>query len=100
MLKTHSTAQAATRHAGLTVHDLIRWLERMNGDALVVVVGREGGYQPLFHVEDMLLKLNVNGDPAFGPHEHPVAGEKPDCRAVLLVGEHPSFRRPMRPEAD
>ena len=69
----------------LTVSELKDWLAQFDGDMMVVVPGAEGGLQPLRDIRTTPVMLNVNSDPAFGPHDVPGHGAAADTRALVLL---------------
>jgi hypothetical protein len=68
----------------MTVYELIELLQDYPGGMRVVVAGYEGGFNDLANVKIIELKLNVNEEWYYGPHERPDDDAKGDEMAVLL----------------
>jgi hypothetical protein len=68
----------------MKVKELIGMLQAYDGEMLVVTSGYEGGYDEIAKTEEIELKLNVNEEWYYGPHERPDDDEKGDVKAVQL----------------
>ena len=66
----------------MNVTQLIKKLEKLDGDSRVVVSGYEGGFQDILKIKGAYLYLNVNSEESYcGPHDT----EKPDGSAHKKV---------------
>jgi hypothetical protein len=68
----------------MTVNELIKLLQTYPGNIRVVAAGYEGGYNDISNLEPIELKLNVNDEWYYGPHERPDDDAKGDETALLL----------------
>jgi hypothetical protein len=68
----------------MTVRELISLLQAYPGGMRVVVSGYEGGFNDIAHGEIIELRLNVNVEWYYGPHERPDDDAKGDEMALLL----------------
>ena len=71
--------------SGLTVGEMIAYLEKLDPLAPVLVPAENGGLEEIVLVTARGVRLNVNRADGFGPHEVPAFGEKPDTDAVLIL---------------
>lgn len=71
--------------SGLTVGEMIAWLEQLDPTAPVLVPAENGGLDEVVLVTALGVSLNVNRAEGFGPHEVTASGEQPDTDAVLLL---------------
>ncbi|MCX6848309.1 MAG: hypothetical protein NTY98_05270 [Verrucomicrobia bacterium] len=65
----------------ITVGQLIAHLQTCDPEMMVVVCGYEAGYSEVNLIRDTSLRLNVNKESYYGPHEKAEGGE---CFAVFL----------------
>jgi len=69
----------------MKVKELIEALEKMDSEKRVVIHGYEGGYADIEGIEEIKLKLNVNIEWFFGPHESVIGEDEVfDEEAVLI----------------
>jgi hypothetical protein len=68
----------------MTVNELIKLLQTYPGNIRVVAAGYEGGYNDVQDLEPIGLKLNVNEEWYYGPHERPDDDVEGDEIALLL----------------
>ena len=71
---------------GLTVDELRQRLAGFDAHAFVLLPGQEGGFHAIGQVQAFDVMMDVNKDPLFGPHGVPGKRQRPDARAVLLLG--------------
>ena len=69
----------------LTVDELVARLSQFGGTTRLMLRGPEGGFAPLCDLHETPVVLNVNSDPAFGPHDVPWEARPADTSAVVLV---------------
>ena len=67
----------------MTVLELIKILESKNPSSRVVVSGYEDGLSDIGNVRDIALKINVNSEDYYGPHEEVDSGE--DEKAIYIA---------------
>ena len=73
----------------LTVEELRQRLAGFDANAFVLLPGQEGGFHAIGQVQAFDIMMDVNKDPLFGPHDVPGKRQRPDARAVVLLGGRP-----------
>lgn len=77
--------KASNGFSGLTVGEMIAFLEKLDPTAPVLMPAENGGLEEVVLVAARGVRLNVNQAEGFGPHEVSAAGEEPDTNAMLLL---------------
>ena len=70
----------------MTISELITELQKYPQDIMVVVNGYEGGYVEKINIHGGFIKLNVNKQEYYGPHDDADIGEKGLAVAVISRG--------------
>ena len=95
-----NSLKASNGFSGLTVGEMIAYLEKLDPMAPVLVPAENGGLEEIVLVTARGVRLNVNHADGFGPHEVPAFGESAGHRCgAHSVGEWPRARRCLKAAA-
>jgi len=71
----------------MQVNDLIKKLNKFQGDSQVVISGYEGGLADVINAKEISIKRDVNKEWYYGRHEQASPEEPGAIRAVMIVAE-------------
>lgn len=71
----------------MVVKELIKKLENLSPDVLVVVEGYEGGFADVNEVKVVPLKIDVHKEWYYGPHELSELDETGSVKGLLIAGQ-------------